>query len=204
MASSGVLVTIAALTEVLRTEQTAVRLLARVNTKMVFQGIGAIESLVTFITAIAPFAAMNKSVLVEDRTVQAVVGSFAGMAFPDVVIQIGTDCEFTGTAGFLACKWLYTLKRNHSQILVRSESIENWLPTTLTFVKSQMLPQMTGLRVCLAANVRQILTELGCRFTFGLLDVLLLEMVDNFGRSHSTQQQGSTSFFDLTSSLRKK
>lgn len=79
---------------------------------MIFQCIRSMETLSAASAFVAPFAAMDQTVLVEHRTGEetfatlcAVVWAFAGVTFSDVVIQIGTYCESSGAARLGTTKW---------------------------------------------------------------------------------------------------
>lgn len=136
MARTDVLLTIAALTKSLGAVRARVGLFASVDSLMVFEGVCAVELLTTVFAGVAPLAAVDQPVLIEHRPCEeaftaqeTVIGTLAGVALPDVIVEVGSDRE-AALASLLG-----TLERLDA------------------LVEAQMLPQMTGLRVGLATDL---------------------------------------------------
>lgn len=115
MSSSDVLVTVAALAKSLRAEEAAVRLLSGVDALVILERVRAIETFTTLLALIAPLAAMDQTVLIEDgsgekalSTHQTKIWTLARVALANVVVQIWANGELPITVFLLANEGLHT------------------------------------------------------------------------------------------------
>lgn len=136
MTCSHMLITITALAKRFCAERTVIRLLASMNTLMIFQSVSAVETLATLITFITPLATMNKAMLIKDRsgketlaTNQAMIRALSSVALPYVVIEIWAYGELSATVllltdeGLHTCvsnEWMNECYTNHTQLAVKS------------------------------------------------------------------------------------
>lgn len=155
-----VLLAVAALSESSATHLAWKWLLATVNAAVVLQGIRAEEALLTRFAFVASLPAVDQPVLVEHgagqealATDQTLVGTLVRVELADVVVQVRTNRE------------------------APLASLDGALEGLHALVEAHVLPQVTRLRVRLAAHVAEVLPILGQRCGFGLLRVLLLKVI---------------------------
>lgn len=102
-----------------------------------------------------------------------------------MIVEVRSDCESTIAAGAGAFKWLDTCRKPHRN---QYDTLESMLNGIVTFVKSQMLIQMTRLCVPLAADVAQIRSSAN-RFRgqfagLSFLDVKFVRMLNQIDGRH--------------------
>lgn len=85
---------------------------------MILQCISAIKTLSAFFTAVATFTSMYQTMLVENGSSQeafiancAKIGTFACVALPDVVVEVGSNSKLSIATFNRAFKWLYALMK---------------------------------------------------------------------------------------------
>lgn len=114
------------------------------NPAMVFKGVCSVKSLVANLTPISSLTSVDEPVLVEDGSGeetlsanQALIRALVSVTFTDMIIEIRSDSKAPCTSFDWALEWFNSL------------------------MESQMLPQVTGLRVHLSADITQILSISG-------------------------------------------
>lgn len=176
-----VLLAVAPLPELLGADQARIRLLARMNPVVVLQGIGAEELLRAGLQILIKIIIKSLSVSFTPPTHRALVSPLAAVDQP-VLVEHGAGEEALAADQALV-RPLVRVELANVVVEVRPDreppvaSLEGALERLHALVEPQVLPQVAGLRVRLAAHVTQILPRLRHGQRLHPLRVIILKVL---------------------------